>query len=147
MSILTGPCTARHLLVCVASLHRFDTTARKLIPHHQYHYHYHDMAEPPSYEESTSGAGNPSDHKGDSKTHQQWSIREQVGLSRTHHVASIVSQIVEHIRERATQGLSKTTLVFIPSDQGSSACSTHGRGGQRLTQLRYKSKRHNRRLS
>jgi len=76
------------------------------------------MAEPPSYEESTSAPVKLSDHKGNSKTHQQWSIREQVGLSRSQHVASIVSQITDYIRERATQGLSKTTIVFIPSDQG-----------------------------
>jgi hypothetical protein len=105
------------------------------------------MAEPPSYEESTFGVGKVTDHKGDSKTHQQWSIREQVGLSRTQHVASIVLQIVEHIKERATQGLSKTILLFIPSDQGKSMNFTQGKGGHILTQLRCKSKGHNRRLS
>ena len=81
-------------------------------------HYYCSMAKPPSYEESTSGVRRLSDHKGDPKIDQQWSIREQVGLSRTQNVASIVSQIVEHTRERATQGLSKTTLVFVPSDQG-----------------------------
>jgi hypothetical protein len=81
------------------------------------------MAEPPSYEESTSGANIPLERKGDQKSSQPWSIREQVGLSRTQHVASIVSQIVDHVRERALQGLSRTTLVLIPSDQGISARS------------------------
>lgn len=76
------------------------------------------MAEPPSYEESTAGPRKTTDRKGDRKTPQAWSIREQVGLSRTQHVASIVSQIVDHIRERAEQGLSKTTLILTPSDQG-----------------------------
>lgn len=78
------------------------------------------MAEPPSYEESTSGTRKSFEQKGDRKTPQAWSIREQVGLSRTQHVASIVSQFTTHIRERAEQGLSKTTLVLIPSDQGMS---------------------------
>ncbi|KAM0714782.1 hypothetical protein Q7P37_009246 [Cladosporium fusiforme] len=77
------------------------------------------MAEPPSYEESTSGV-RPLSEKGDGKTPRLWSIREQVGLSRSQNVASIVSQIVEHIRDRAQQGLSKTTLVLIPSDQDAS---------------------------
>lgn len=76
------------------------------------------MAEPPSYEESTSGIRKPLEEKSDRKISQPWSIREQVGLSRTQHIASIVSQIVDHIRERALQGLSKTTLMLIPSDQG-----------------------------
>lgn len=78
------------------------------------------MAEPPSYEESTSGTRKTFEQKGDRETSQAWSIREQVGLSRTQHVASIVSQLTTHIRERAEQGLSKTTLVLIPSDQGMS---------------------------
>jgi len=76
------------------------------------------MAEPPSYEDSTSGyAASPAD-KYDSKTPQAWSIREQVGLSRSQHVALIVLQIVNHIEDRALQGLSKNTLVLVPSDQG-----------------------------
>lgn len=91
------------------------------------------MAEPPSYEESTSGVSTSADRKSDRKTTLPWSIREQVGLSRSQHVASIVSQIVEHIKERALRGLSKTTLVLIPSDQGtlrsvkSSAAKTNSR--------------------
>lgn len=75
------------------------------------------MAEPPSYEESTFGDLKSPEGKGDRKTPQPWNIREQVGLSRSQHVASIVAQIGDHIRERASQGLSKTTMVLIPSDQ------------------------------
>ena len=78
------------------------------------------MAEPPSYEESTSGDRKSIERKGDGKTPQPWNIREQVGLSRSQHVASIVAQIGDHIRERALQGLSKTTMVLIPSDQSKS---------------------------
>lgn len=78
------------------------------------------MAEPPSYEESTSGHHKSTERKGDSKAPQPWNIREQVGLSRSQHVASIVAQIGGHIRERASQGLSKTTMVLIPSDQSKS---------------------------
>jgi hypothetical protein len=77
------------------------------------------MAAPPSYEDSTLDCQFHSDHhKGDRKTSQTWCIREQVGLSRTQHVASIVSQLIDHIRDRALQGLSKTTLVLMPSDHG-----------------------------
>ena len=80
---------------------------------------YHiNMAEPPSYEESTSGFGRPSDHKSDSKKHPQSSIKDEVDLSRGQHVAFVIAKIMEHIRERARQGLSKTTLALIPSDQG-----------------------------
>jgi hypothetical protein len=77
-----------------------------------------EMAAPPSYEDSMADCQFQSDHKGDGKTPQIWSIREQIDLSRTQHVASIVSQLVDHIRDRAVQGLSKTTLVLMPSDQG-----------------------------
>ena len=75
------------------------------------------MAEPPSYEESASGDRKSTERKGDQKTPQPWNIREQVGLSRSQHVASIVAQIGGHIRQRALQGLSKTMMVLIPSDQ------------------------------
>jgi hypothetical protein len=78
------------------------------------------MAEPPSYEESTSGDRKSTERKGDHKTPQPWNIREQVGLSRSQHVASIVAQIGGHIQKRALQGLSKTTMVLIPSDQSKS---------------------------
>jgi hypothetical protein len=81
-------------------------------------YHHNNMAEPPSYEESTSGSGKSSDYKGDFKTHPQSSIKDEVDLSRSQHVGFIVPKIMEHIRERARQGLSKTTLALIPSDQG-----------------------------
>jgi hypothetical protein len=83
------------------------------------------MAEPPSYEESTTGVEKSRERKGDQKTPQPWNIREQVGLSRTQHVASIVAQIGDRIRERALQGLSKTTMILIPSDQGKALQSKH----------------------
>lgn len=81
-------------------------------------HHTISMAEPPSYEESTGGVEKSRERKSDQKAPQPWNIREQVGLSRTQHVASIVAQIGDHIKERALQGLSKTTMVLIPSDQG-----------------------------
>lgn len=87
------------------------------------------MAEPPSYEESTSGDRKSTEQKGDRKTPQPWDIREQVGLSRSQHVASIVAQIGDHIRERALQGLSKTTMVLIPSDQSNSIQAGQTRQG------------------
>lgn len=88
-----------------------------------------EMAEPPSYEESTSGDRKSVGRKGDRKTPQPWNIREQVGLSRSQHVASIVAQIGDHIRERALQGLSKTTMVLIPSDQSNSILAGQARQG------------------
>jgi hypothetical protein len=78
------------------------------------------MAEPPSYEESTPGDRKSTERKGDRKPPQPWNIREQVVLSRSQHVASIVAHIGGHVRERALQGLSKTTMVLIPSDQSKS---------------------------
>jgi hypothetical protein len=88
-------------------------------------HHTINMAEPPSYEESTARVGKSRERKGDQKTPQPWNIREQVGLSRTQHVAAIVAQIGDHIRECALQGLSKTTMVLIPSDQGKLFQSRH----------------------
>ena len=90
-------------------------------------HHTISMAEPPSYEEVTSGIAKPTERKGDQKTPQPWNIREQVGLSRTQHVASIVAQVGDHIRERALQGLSKTTMVLVPSDQGEFVQARHAR--------------------
>lgn len=135
MSSFTGGCTAYQPKSCIGGLSSpvFNIVPRLAIL--TAYRQFINMAEPPSYEDSTSGVGRLSDYKGDSKTHRQWSIREQVGLSRTQHVASIVSQIVEHIRERATQGLSKTTLVLIPSDQGTSVRAKEGDRGSNTTQM------------
>ena len=90
-------------------------------------HHTISMAEPPSYEEVTSGVAISTERKVDRKPPQPWNIREQVGLSRTQHVASIVAQVGDHIRERALQGLSKTTMVLIPSDQGEFVQARHAR--------------------
>ena len=81
------------------------------------------MAEPPSYEESTSSFF--VDEKGDSKSLQRFSIREEVALSRSQHVAALVSKLLPQIRERAKSGLSKSTLFLMPSDQGQ-CCRTPG---------------------
>ena len=82
------------------------------------------MADPPSYEESASAyeyQQHLSDSKSDSKAPQRFSIREEVGLSRSQHVAVLVSRLLPQIRERARQGLSKSTLLLIPSNQGMSS--------------------------
>ena len=77
------------------------------------------MTDPPSYEESTTEYGHPvSDSKADSKVPQRFSIREEVGASREQHVAAIVSKLLPQIRDRAKHGLSKSTLLLLPSDQG-----------------------------
>ena len=77
------------------------------------------MADPPSYEESASEYGmqygNP---KADSKTTQHFSIREEVGASRSQMVAALVAKLLPTVRDRAKQGLSKSTLLLLPSNQG-----------------------------
>ena len=79
------------------------------------------MADPPSYEESASEYGHPvGDYKADSKVLQRFSILEEVGASRAQHVAAIVSKLLPQIRDRAKRGLSKSTLLLLPSDQGRS---------------------------
>ncbi|KAK4613586.1 hypothetical protein CLAFUW4_09459 [Fulvia fulva] len=76
------------------------------------------MADPPSYDESIS---QPIDkyHEldGEMKTAQRFSIREEVALSRSQHVAALVSRLLPPIRERAKSGISKTSMLLIPSDQ------------------------------
>ena len=76
------------------------------------------MTDPPSYEESTLENTIQSDWKSDSKVPQRFSIREEVGASRSQHVAAIVAKLLPHIRDRAKQGLSKSTLLLLPSNQG-----------------------------
>ena len=80
------------------------------------------MADPPSYEESASGYGNSVefDSKPDPKGPQRFSIREEVGASRSQHVAALVSKLLPQIRDRARNGLSKSMLMLLPSNQGSS---------------------------
>lgn len=77
------------------------------------------MANPPSYEESTSEAGGTfDDSKTDPEAPQRLSIREEVGVSRSQHVAAIVASLLPQIRERAKNGLSKSTIALLPSNQG-----------------------------
>jgi len=78
------------------------------------------MADPPSYEDSASEYGQTFAHqdKVDSRHSQRFSIREEVGASRSQHIAALVVKLLPHIRERARHGLSKTTLLLLPSDQG-----------------------------
>lgn len=77
------------------------------------------MAEPPSYEESTSeDTYQARDEKADSKIPARFSIREEVFTSRAQHVAAIVAKLLPQVRERARQGFSKTVLMLLPSNQG-----------------------------
>lgn len=79
------------------------------------------MADPPSYEESTSTYNNYSnDSKSDAKTPLRFSIREEVGASRSQHVAALVAKLLPHIRDRARRGLSKSSLLLLPSNQDAS---------------------------
>ncbi|KAK5132535.1 hypothetical protein LTR08_008852 [Meristemomyces frigidus] len=76
------------------------------------------MASPPSYEESASDYGLPSStRKGQNKDLQHISIREEVGASRSQHVAAVVSKLVERVRERAKSGLAQSTLLVLLADQ------------------------------
>ena len=77
------------------------------------------MAEPPSYEDTISdySTKHPNE-KEDVTAVQTFSIREEVGLSRSQHVASLVSKLLPQIKERAKQGISRMTFLFLPSDQG-----------------------------
>ena len=76
------------------------------------------MAEPPPYEDVSfdlndgKDALRPNDTKNPGP--QRLSIREEVGASRSQHVATLVSKILPQIRERAESGLSKTTLLLLP---------------------------------
>lgn len=77
------------------------------------------MDDPPSYEESASNAKHHNDDiPTDAKTPQRFSIREEVGVSRTQHVAALVSKLFPQIRSRAKQGLSKSNILLLPSNQG-----------------------------
>lgn len=71
--------------------------------------------DPPAYEEIASEKGI---WDGDAKTTYHINIREEVGASRSQHVAVLVSKLMPQIRERAKHGLSKSTLLILPSDQG-----------------------------
>lgn len=77
------------------------------------------MANPPSYEESASEYSHvPSNEKLESKDVQHFNIQEEVGASRSQHVAALVSKLLPQVRERAKSGLSKSTLLLLPFNQG-----------------------------
>lgn len=77
------------------------------------------MSQPPSYEDALSESNSKHRyHDVDSKVPQRFSIRDEVGSSRAQHVAALISKVLPQIRERAKSGLSKTTLLLLPSDQG-----------------------------
>ncbi|TKA23152.1 hypothetical protein B0A50_07182 [Salinomyces thailandicus] len=76
------------------------------------------MAEPPSYEETTAGDYHSyADEKGGTKGIQHFSIRQEIGASRSQHVAALVARLLPQVRERARSGLSRSTLLLLPSDQ------------------------------
>ena len=77
------------------------------------------MADPPLYEDSTSEHKYESgDLKEDAKSPQRFSIREEVELGRSQHVAALVARLLPQVRDRAKQGLAKSVLLLLPSNQG-----------------------------
>lgn len=85
------------------------------------------MAEPPSYEETTAGDYHSyADEKGGTKGIQHFSIRQEIGASRSQHVAALVARLLPQVRERARSGLSRSTLLLLPSDQGRLSCGAPG---------------------
>ncbi|CAK4032159.1 Hypothetical predicted protein [Lecanosticta acicola] len=72
---------------------------------------------PPAYEEVQRGTESKPDWSGDSKTPQRINIRNEVGASRSQHVAALVVNLVPQVRWRAKSGLSKMTFLLMPSDQ------------------------------
>lgn len=83
------------------------------------------MASPPSYEESAVlYQQEPGDSKGSPQTESKgWlrlSLRQEVSSSRLQHVAALVSKLLPHVRDRAKEGFSRSTLLLVPSDQGKS---------------------------
>ncbi|KAF7190602.1 hypothetical protein HII31_07761 [Pseudocercospora fuligena] len=74
--------------------------------------------DPPSYEEVTSSStAKVALWETDSKAPHGLSIREEVGASRSQHVAALVSKLLPQVRERARRGLSRFSLLILPSDQ------------------------------
>lgn len=73
---------------------------------------------PPAYETSESYDGAESDSKGLSKNVQYFSFGDQVITSRSQHVAAVVEKLLPFLRDRAASGLSKSTILLLPSDQG-----------------------------
>ncbi|KXT01295.1 hypothetical protein AC578_2709 [Pseudocercospora eumusae] len=74
--------------------------------------------DPPTYEEVTSSStGKAAFWESDSKAPHALSIREEVGASRSQHVAALVSKLLPQVRERARRGLSTFSLLILPSNQ------------------------------
>ena len=72
---------------------------------------------PPPYEETDSA----SDQKYDTKlATQHLSIRDEVGASRSQHVAALVEELLPQVRRRARSGLSRSMFILLPSGQGQS---------------------------
>jgi len=109
------PPPAQHLSIALSSAHT-SVRHRESRPS--------TMAAPSSYTDSPPGYEKYDQHQNnpkrpsDAKVQEPWSLPEHVGASRSQHVAFVVSQLVPQLRERASRGLSKSTLMLIPSDQG-----------------------------
>ncbi|KJX92875.1 hypothetical protein TI39_contig5817g00002 [Zymoseptoria brevis] len=80
--------------------------------------------DPPAYEEIARSSDKAEFSRWDTKNATHLSIREEVGASRSQHVAALVEKMLPQIRERAKHGLSRTTLLILPSDQAN--CSKRG---------------------
>ncbi|GAB7360874.1 hypothetical protein MBLNU230_g0860t1 [Neophaeotheca triangularis] len=79
---------------------------------------------PPTYEESASTYRGLENHDKSDARDNAWSIQEEVGLSRTQHVASVAAGVESRVRARARQGLSTSKIALLPSGQSA------GREGQ-----------------
>ncbi|TKA64954.1 hypothetical protein B0A55_08632 [Friedmanniomyces simplex] len=77
------------------------------------------MADPPPSYERALGWENR-EQKPESRLTRRFSIREEVGVSRSQHVMAVVAKLLPHIENRARGGLSKSTFLLLPSDQDSS---------------------------
>lgn len=74
---------------------------------------------PPSYDDITETSQRGADDwSGDSKTPQRINIRDEVGASRSQHVAALVARLLPQVRKRAKSGISRMTFLMMPSDQG-----------------------------
>lgn len=74
---------------------------------------------PPSYDDVAETSGRRTDDwSGDSKLPQRINIRDEVGASRSQHVAALVGRLLPQVRKRAKSGISRMTFLMMPSDQG-----------------------------
>lgn len=73
--------------------------------------------DPPAYEAIESKCSEKQDlDYPHAKIPTRLSLRDEVYTSRLQHVAALVVKLLPHIRARAKQGLSKTSLLILPSD-------------------------------